>query len=690
MPTPVSHVTLPVFPLDALVAPAAHGKWWLLLAAFVAGSGLVVALALTVSYYQTLESGKQKTQTYGLVVAEETTRTFQAIDQRLEITALTFANLDAASTRNVALVNAMLGAQIKDLPFLRAMWLANASGKVQYDTDPLNTVSNDSLTGADVDYRALFAAQPQLDFYVGLPLRSGQRGAWLIHAARPLRSPSGTVVGVLVAAIDPLYFESLWGKIDLGSEGSIALLTRQGNMLIRSPFVDATMAKSFKDRPVFKTYLPANDNGNYVDVSSVDRIERMFTYRTLEAQPGLVVILGQSVRQVLEPWWRWVTLVGALWVAASAGLVATGYFLARTVRHKEATDQVLRTQQERYRTLYLNAMDAILITNPDGRVTSANPAACTLFGHTEAEIQALGRSGLIDVNDARLAKALAARAATGHFQGELTFVRSNGSHFEGEVTTTIAIDEHGETQGTVIIRDASERKRSEAALQRYADQLQTLSRRVIDTQEAERRRLANELHDELGQALTAIKINLQAGAKFKGRSADELNAENISIVEDALQQVRRLALALRPSILDNLGLVPALNWLGKQAASRSHLVFEFQSIVLAHRLAPELETTCFRVAQEAVTNIVRHAHAKHFSITMTQEGHTLAIVIRDDGVGMDWSKVRTAALAGTSFGVLGMQERAALVSGELQVYSTPGGGCTLVLRCPLPAPLEHK
>ena len=632
-----------------------------------------------------MESGQRLTQAHGLVVAEATTRTLQTIEQRLELTARTLLQLDAASARNVPLVNATLQAQTKGLPFLRAVWLLNASGKVQYDSDPLNTDSDDGLPGGDVDYLTLFAAQPQRDFYIGVPARSGREGAWRIHAARPLRATNGAVTGVLVAAIDPLYFEALWQKIDLGAQGSIALLTRDGSMLMRSPFVGSSMGKSFKGQPVFKTYLAAQDHGNYVGVSGVDRIERMFTYRTLAAQPDLVVVLGQSVQQVLEPWWRWLQLVLAVWAVAWASILVIAFYLERMMRQKQAADQALHAQQERYRTLYLNAMDAIFITNPDGTVSQANPAACALFGRTEAEIQALGRSGLLDTSDPRLPPALAARAAAGHFRGELTCLRNNGTPFEGEVMTTIVDTKRGETQGTVIIRDVSERKAAEAALRRYADQLQALSRRVIETQEAERRRLASELHDELGQALTAIKINLQSGGTFKDRSADELNAENISIVEDTLQQVRRLALALRPSILDNLGLVPALNWLGKQAALRSHLVFEFDPIVLPHRLTPELETTCFRIAQEAVTNIVRHAHAKHFSIRMAQEHHTLTILIRDDGMGMNWPAVREAAMAGGSFGVLGMVERAALVGGDLQVVSTAGEGCTLVVRCPLRA-----
>lgn len=225
--------------------------------------------------------------------------------------------------------------------------------------------------------------------------------------------------------------------------------------------------------------------------------------------------------------------------------------------------------------------------------------------------------------------------------------------------------------------------RYQDTLQDNALKMQALSRRIINAQEAERRRVAHELHDELGQSLTAIKINLQSGARFKARSAEDTNLENIRIVEDALQQVRSLALALRPSILDNLGLVPALGWMGKLMAQRSGFAFQFAPPATTPRLTPELETTCFRIVQEALTNVARHAQASQVSLTMQYTTDTVTLTLTDNGAGMDWDAVRHSAQNGSSAGVLGMLERANLVGASLQVQSRPGAGCTLVLQCPL-------
>jgi signal transduction histidine kinase len=212
-----------------------------------------------------------------------------------------------------------------------------------------------------------------------------------------------------------------------------------------------------------------------------------------------------------------------------------------------------------------------------------------------------------------------------------------------------------------------------------------MSQRVLEAQETERRRVAIELHDEVGQSLTAIKINLQAHQRFTAQTPEQLNAENLSIVEAALQQVRRLALALRPSMLDDLGLVPALRWAAQQAAARSG----FSVAVLAPedefqaRLSGALEIVCYRIVQEALTNIARHANARQVVIELCNDTEELTLTVRDDGGGFDSTAKHLQALGGASLGVLGMKERALLIGGQLSIESQPAKGCTVQLRCPL-------
>ena len=239
-------------------------------------------------------------------------------------------------------------------------------------------------------------------------------------------------------------------------------------------------------------------------------------------------------------------------------------------------------------------------------------------------------------------------------------------------------------------QDITDRKQAEAALRENTRQLETLSRRLLAAQEDERRNIARELHDELGQALTAIKINLQARDRFKGHARKELDAENVRIVDATLQQVRRLALTLRPSMLDDLGLGSALRWMADQQAERGGFAMHFGADFSDVRLAPELETACFRIAQEALTNIVRHAQARRVTIELRHARDALVMTVQDDGRGFDVAAMRAHAKTGSSFGLLGMQERAALAGGSLEIESAPNQGTILRARFPWRAPEEKR
>lgn len=234
----------------------------------------------------------------------------------------------------------------------------------------------------------------------------------------------------------------------------------------------------------------------------------------------------------------------------------------------------------------------------------------------------------------------------------------------------------------IIIDMAIYKHQTETKLRHSMEQLQTLSRRVLEVQESERRRIAIELHDELGQSLTAIKINLQSAELFKDQNPAELNAENIRIVEDAIEQIRRISLALRPSMLDDLGLTPAIRWLAEQTASRAGFDVKFHFSPQPVRLLPEIETACFRIVQEALTNITKYANANQVLIELTHHGEYLYLSVADNGLGFDPAVMQENAMQGKSIGILGMQERAMLIGGKLTIDSAIGQGCKITLQCP--------
>jgi two-component system sensor histidine kinase UhpB len=225
----------------------------------------------------------------------------------------------------------------------------------------------------------------------------------------------------------------------------------------------------------------------------------------------------------------------------------------------------------------------------------------------------------------------------------------------------------------------AERKREE-----YSRKLQVLSRRLVETQETERRHLARELHDEIGQALTVAQLNLQALLQLPDTKALKPRLKkSLKVIERVLEQVHDISLNLRPSILDDLGLEPALRWLTGRQAALVGLQAAFRADPLEQRLDPVIETECFRVAQEALTNVVRHAKAKTVSVELRKEAGQLHLRVHDDGIGFDVGTVREQAVRGASLGLLSMEERAALAGGGLELKSAPKHGAEIHAWFPL-------
>jgi signal transduction histidine kinase len=204
-------------------------------------------------------------------------------------------------------------------------------------------------------------------------------------------------------------------------------------------------------------------------------------------------------------------------------------------------------------------------------------------------------------------------------------------------------------------------------------------RRVVDAQELERRRLARELHDETGQALTSILLGLKTLEEtIEGDGSSAAIGDLRELVVATLQDVRRLAVELRPKVLDDFGLVPALERLTETFAEQTGILVRFESGLGAERLLPEVETALYRIVQESLTNIVKHARAQTISIAVTRKPGAVAVVVEDDGHGFDPADVREGG-----FGLEGMRERVGLLDGRLQVESGEGTGTTLVAEVPI-------
>jgi signal transduction histidine kinase len=215
--------------------------------------------------------------------------------------------------------------------------------------------------------------------------------------------------------------------------------------------------------------------------------------------------------------------------------------------------------------------------------------------------------------------------------------------------------------------------------------LQALSQRLVEVQETERRNIARELHDEIGQTLTGLKLLLDTAHKLPGDRMTARLGEAQAIVNDLIRLARNLSLELRPTMLDDLGLLPALLWLFERYAAQTGVSVNFDHSGVDRRFPSSVETATYRIVQEALTNVARHAQVDHVLVEVRAGDEQLVVKVEDRGVGFDQHAVLGASESG---GLIGMRERAFLLGGKLIVESAPGMGTRLIARLPMGDSIE--
>ena len=548
----------------------------------------------------------------------------------------------------------------------------------------------------------------------------------------PVFAPSGLVQAVVFAALDLDWVDrsdyalqvqlpqgATWTKID-GNGTILARYPAPAKGLVGEPLPEMSLLRTFltrkngvleavdpKGNSVFYDFTSTRSALVAGDVVSILRVPR----KVLFAEPNRVMIrnltsVGIVAGLVLAIGWigsRYLVLrpiqalvnftaqLGAGDYSARTGLPRArdelrqlmGAFdqMAGALQQREAERQsannALKASEMRYRRLFETAQDGILILNAGtGQIEDVNPFLTDMLGYTREQLLGNKIWEIGPFKDTKASKAEfreLQREAYVRYD-DLPLETSDGRPINVEFVSNV----YQVNGGKVIqcnIRDITKRKQAEGKLKESRQRLQTLSRRLVKIQETERRHLARELHDEIGQALTVTEMNLQALLAIAGhRRPDAAPESEPDVVEHVQEQVHDISLNLRPSMLDDLGLEPALRWLAKRQAALAGLQAEVRAEPLEQRLDPMIETECFRVAQEALTNVVKHAKAHTVNVELSRNEEQLHLSVRDDGVGFDVARLREQAVGGASLGLLSMEERATLAGGGLQYHSTPGQG----------------
>ncbi|MFQ5584335.1 MAG: PAS domain S-box protein, partial [Calditrichia bacterium] len=355
--------------------------------------------------------------------------------------------------------------------------------------------------------------------------------------------------------------------------------------------------------------------------------------------------------------------------------------LAEAIERYRA-ETALRESEERLRTAMEKMPDGVIIV-VGGRIIYANPALSEITGYKNSELQNISPVELVCEEDKDRVITRIEQLVKGgkEYPSEYRIVHKSGFAFTIEAYSR-RIEFNGMPALLSIIRDISERKRVEEELENYRMQLQNLSAHLQSVREEERTHIAREIHDELGQDLSVLKLNLAWLEKRinenGGQFGDKINFM-LRLIDETINKIWEISRKLRPSVLDNLGLSAAIQWQAGTYEKQSDLLSEIIVDCDDVKVSPERTTQLFRIFQECMTNVIRHSKATKVKISLKEEKGNLVLKISDNGVGISREKRYNLK----SLGLIGMHERVRSLKGNLKIRGIPNSGTTVIVSIPM-------
>jgi PAS domain S-box-containing protein len=361
--------------------------------------------------------------------------------------------------------------------------------------------------------------------------------------------------------------------------------------------------------------------------------------------------------------------------------------MVEDITRRKQSEAALAESQRRLQALFDNTLDAILLTDDRARYIGANPSACALTGYRHEELLQLTVWDVTPGPNREPGLELwRAFIAAGQQSGEYTVLRKDGTTVEVEYRAVANIVPGLHLS---VLRDITERKQADKELERLFERLRdahqrmrSLSRQLVEAQEVERRQLARELHDQVGQNLAALNINLSIlhshlSAQPEMTIISRLD-DSLRLVGETVERIRDVMAELRPAVLDDYGLLAALRWYAERFSERSGIVTQVHGTDRMLHLPAAVETALFRIAQEALTNVTKHSQAKQATVTLEALNGAARLIIADDGIGFIPTEPRESG-GPRGVGLDIMRERVEAVGGHFVLASVPGQGTQVIV-----------
>lgn len=499
----------------------------------------------------------------------------------------------------------------------------------------------------------------------------------LADIAMPIFDPEGRQRGVIAAHLDARYFDELLKEV-LGPVHDqrflkLAIVDDDGDVMVgERPELPASAWRDFLEGPPAQARALQDGEAVLLARAAIDPVNSPLrtSWQVVASQPLDAALL--PVRQFERSLMAWGGFTTAL-----VGLM--GFALSRRlVRPYSESEQRLNEQGEVLTAVINNASDAVINVDEKGHITLFNPAAARIFGHAQADMLGQPLDALLPPSGRGAQLSPTRPMGVGRVVG----VRADGQELELEASIS-EITVRGRSVRTAILRDITERVRDERALRRYQSELSELTRRLLDQEKQTTRKLAQILHDQLGQTLGAISLSFDALSQLSdgdlSPQARTRERKLGALIEQAVLEVRQALVALRPPLLEDVGLPAALgNEVRARTAEADPLVLrlEVAPAAAAMRWPADVEYAAFMVAREALANAMLHAQATEVVVNIEGTPSWLHLEVTDDGVGL--SQDLAAGRPG-HLGIVGMRERALAIGAKLDVHKSSRGGTVVSL-----------
>jgi PAS domain S-box-containing protein len=591
-------------------------------------------------------------------------------------------------------LNAYILRQHERVTELAGLRMTNARGDVIYG----NTIpSGARVSIADRDYFISSRNDAKGHIFISKPVVSRISKKWTINIARRLNNPDGSFAGVVYGTITLESFAKMFSRINVGKRGAIVLFDNELSVICRYPEPQGTgsiIGKRMTSAELRELFKSNQTSATYRTRSTIDGIDRTLSYRKISSYP-LYILVGLANDDYLAAWWKETVQISAMVTLFSLVLFCLAWLLYHyVVALKRAEKKLLFTQ-----FAVDHASDAICWIGLDARFRYVNDSMCSHLGYSREELLTM----TIHEIDPTLQKERWPVTWEEVKQRKLQIIETLHRTKDGRyVPVEVAINHHefgGEAYHCCFVRDITKRKKLEEALKRSHeelelkvsartselkaanDRLRNLAAHLQSVREEERTNIARDIHDELGQALTAMKMELSWFRNKYGDHKGIFDKSNsmLDALDATILSVKRICTELRPSILDHFGLVAAMEWQANEFKKRSGIECIYSSEPDDIELDKERSTVLFRIFQEAFTNVLKHANATKVTARLILKDDHVILEIADNGIGITDEQLSKPQ----AFGLIGMRERVYPWGGKVEITGEKGGGTTVKVIMPL-------